>query len=131
MATKFFKYIFFNRWTAFVHDLLWIPVSLSAAYLLRFNLEGIPPFYVSSLLLLIVIAVPVQGAVFWLFGLYRGMWRFASVPDLIRILKAVFVGALLLAVIIAFSTHLVGTPRSVFILYPILLGLGLSIPRMV
>ena len=131
MARKLFKYIFFNRWAAFVHDLIWIPISLSCAYLLRFNLEGIPQPYFSSLLLLIAIAIPVQGIVFWFFGLYRGLWRFASVPDLIRILKAVFVGDLLLVVIIAFGTHLLGTPRSVFILYPILLGIGLSIPRMV
>ena len=131
MAKQLFKYIFFNRWTAFVHDLIWVPVSLSGAYLLRFNLEGIPQAYYFSLFLLIALAIPVQGVVFWFFGVYRGLWRFASVPDLIRILKAVFVGALLLAVIIAFSTHLVGIPRSVFILYPILLGIGLSIPRMI
>ncbi len=131
MAGKFFKYIFFNRWTAFLHDLLWVPVSLTSAYLLRFNLEGIPRPYLSSLFLLIAIAIPVQGAVFWFFGLYRGLWRFASVPDLIRIVKAIFVGALLLVGIIAIGTHLLGTPRSVFILYPILLGIGLSIPRMV
>jgi FlaA1/EpsC-like NDP-sugar epimerase len=131
MANKLFKYIFFSRWTAFVHDLFWIPLSLYCAYLLRFNLEGIPQQYFSSLLLLVAIAIPVQGVVFWFFGLYRGLWRFASVPDLVRILKAVLVGALLLAVIIAFSTHLIGIPRTVFILYPIFLVVGLSIPRMV
>jgi FlaA1/EpsC-like NDP-sugar epimerase len=31
----------------------------------------------------------VCGAVYWAFGLYRGVWRFASLPDLVRITKAV------------------------------------------
>ena len=34
------------------------------------------------------------AALFWAFGLYRGMWRFASLPDLQRILLAVGIGAL-------------------------------------
>jgi len=33
-----------------------------------------------------------QGGMFWCFGLYHGIWRFASLPGLARILKAVTVG---------------------------------------
>ncbi len=31
---------------------------------------------------------------FWVLGLYRGLWRYASLPDLQRILVAVAVAAL-------------------------------------
>jgi multidrug efflux pump subunit AcrB len=33
-----------------------------------------------------------QGLVFWRVGLYRGLWRFASVSDLLNIFKASFIG---------------------------------------
>lgn len=113
MKSKLIKIILFNRWSAFLHDLLWIPVSLLFAYLLRFNFDGIPKEHVSALGLLIVISLPVQGAVFWLFGMYRGLWRFASIPDLLRILKAVFLGVLCVTAIISVATRLTGVPRSV------------------
>ena len=34
-----------------------------------------------------------QGAVFWLTGLYKGLWRFASLPDLWNIARASVLGA--------------------------------------
>ena len=36
----------------------------------------------------IALVLMAQGLVFWRVGLYRGIWRFASVPDLFNILKA-------------------------------------------
>jgi len=36
----------------------------------------------------IALVLLAQGLVFWRVGLYRGIWRFASVPDLFNILKA-------------------------------------------
>ena len=112
-----------------IHDLLWIPLALSLSYWLRFNLESIPHQFRSSLLLLIGIAVPLQGIIFWHFGLYRGLWRFASIPDLVRIIKASCVGTLLLVGGCAIITRLVGVPRSIFFLYPLLLTTGLSLSR--
>lgn len=123
------KSIIFNRWSAFLHDVLWIPVSLVFAYLLRFNFDGIPKEHAATLGLLIAISLPVQGGAFWLFGMYRGLWRFASIPDLLRILKAVFFGALCVTVIIFLVTRLAGVPRSVIFLYPLLLTAGLGLPR--
>ncbi|MFQ5345297.1 MAG: polysaccharide biosynthesis protein [Mariprofundus sp.] len=89
----------------------------------------IPEFYRTGGLLLLSIALPVQAVVFWLSGLYRGLWRFASVPDLIRILKAVSVGALLTFLIVFVLQRMEGIPRSIPLLYPLFLVLGLSGPR--
>jgi FlaA1/EpsC-like NDP-sugar epimerase len=55
----------------------------------------------------------VQGAVFWYFGLYRGVWRFASIPDLLRIGKAVAVGVCLIALGLFLLTRMQDVPRSV------------------
>ena len=41
--TKFSLLI--NRWLALVHDVVWIPIALLAAYWVRFNLTAIPEFY--------------------------------------------------------------------------------------
>ena len=123
------KYIF-NRWVAFAHDLLWVPVALVLAYLLRFNFDGIPQVHVRSLQQLVMFAPPVQGVIFWFFGLYRGFWRFASIPDLVRILKAVGMGALVIALASGMLTRFQGVPRSVFLLYPLLLASGLCGSRL-
>jgi FlaA1/EpsC-like NDP-sugar epimerase len=126
---KVLRHILFNRWSAFVHDLLWVPVVLTTAYFLRFNLDAIPVEYRSSLFRLMAIAVPVQAVIFWFFGLYRALWRFASIPDLIRIIKGVGLGIMLIVVIDSILTRLSGVPRSVLFLYPLLLVTGLSVPR--
>lgn len=127
---KNLKHVIVNKWAAFLHDLLWVPVVFLLAYLLRFNLEGIPAGYREPLIHLIVVGTIVQGGCYWLFDLYRGLWRFASISDLFRIVKAVILGMLLIAVIVFLTSRLVGIPRSVFILYPLLLITGLSLPRM-
>ncbi|MBA3006368.1 MAG: polysaccharide biosynthesis protein [Proteobacteria bacterium] len=129
MAKKFFKLILLNRWSALVHDLTCVPLALTLAYWLRFNLGPIPLQYQQSLLTLILFAVPVQGIFFWYSGLYRGLWRFASIPDLVRIFKVVGLGSLVILAITFLWTRLQGIPRSVFLLYPLLLVAGLSASR--
>jgi FlaA1/EpsC-like NDP-sugar epimerase len=68
---------------------------------------------------------------FWYFGLYRGIWRFASIPDLVRIIKAVAAGLVVAATVSFILTRLQNVPRSVFILDGILLVLLLGGPRFV
>ena len=120
-----------SRGMAFLHDLLMIPLAWLGAYFFRFNLEGVPDWFWNQGLFLLLLVVPVQAAVFWLFGLYRGVWRFASLPDMIRIGKAVLVGTLLLTLAVWLIWEFKGVPRSVPVLYALLLMLLLSVPRMV
>ncbi|WP_421620817.1 nucleoside-diphosphate sugar epimerase/dehydratase [Alkalilimnicola ehrlichii] len=119
-----------KRLLAMVHDALWVPLALVLAYLVRFNLEGIPATHYAGMWSLVALALPVQLACFWLFGLYRGIWRFASIPDLVRILKAVGVGVGVTFALHFLLLHLQGVPRSVILLYPIFLVMGLSGARL-
>jgi len=119
-----------RRWLAFAHDLLMIPVAWLGAYWVRFNLESVPDGVWSSAFAMMPVVLLLQGAAFWYFGLYRGIWRFASIPDLIRILKAVSVGVIVSASVIFLWTRLEGVPRSVFVLDAVLLVLLLGGPRM-
>jgi len=119
-----------NRWLVVLHDLAWVPVTIWLAFWLRFNLGPIPVDYVAAAHQMIWVSLPVQFAVFWYFGLYRGIWRFASVPDLIRILRAVGLGILLTFVALFVWQRLEAVPRSVLVLYPFLLIIGLAGPRL-
>lgn len=120
-----------SRYIVFLHDVVMIPVAWVGAYWLRFNLDGIPPEFFHQALSMLPLVLLFQGGMFWYFGLYRGVWRFASVPDLVRIFKAVLVGVVLSAVAIFFATRLQGIPRSVFPLDAILLVMMLGTPRFV
>jgi len=115
---------------AFSHDLLWVFAAVWFAFWLRFNLGDIPSPYLPALYLLIEIALPVQAMFFWYFGLYRGIWRFASLPDLLRILQSVLLGAVTTFIIMFIWQRLEGMPRSVLVLYPVILAMGLAGPRL-
>lgn len=119
-----------NRLLVIIHDFMWIPLAIWLAFWLRFNLDVIPPLHQEALQLLIFIALPLQTASFWAFGLYRGVWRFASIPDLMRIFKAVALGAIFAFVAMFVWQRLQGLPRSVIILYPAILAVGLAAPRL-
>jgi FlaA1/EpsC-like NDP-sugar epimerase len=67
--------------------------------------------------------VPLQGVIFITYGLYRGMWRFASVPDLKRIIFAVGSAAIIVAALLFMMSSTIVIPRSVLILDPLLLML--------
>lgn len=115
-----------NRWVVFAHDLAWVPVALYLAYWLRFNLGIIPDDFMLGRNQLILLAIPLHGLSFWLFGCYRGLWRFASIPDLIRLVWAIGLGALATTLAAVLYSRLEGVPRSVLVLYPFVLMAGVA-----
>ena len=119
-----------SRGGAFVHDLLMIPAAWMGGLWLRFNLDSIPAEYLAQAVEVLPVIVVVQGATFLYFGLYRGVWRFASIPDLVRILQAVLIGASLCAVAAFLMTRMTYIPRASFPLYAGLLVVLLSGPRL-
>ncbi len=131
MPTSKPKHWLRNPSVAFLHDLLMIPVAWFGAYWLRFNLGTIPPEFLGPALSWLPLVVVAQAGAFIYFQLYRGHWRFASLPDLIRIIKAVIVGAIIVVAAIFITTRLQLIPRSVFPLYCVLLVGLLGFPRMV
>jgi len=103
-----------------LHDILAAAFAWLGAYWLRFNL-AVPPEYQMAALSTLAWVVPLQAVVFWRFGLYRGIWRFASLPDLKRIVMAVGLAALLIPVALILFRVSAVVPRSVLILDPLLL----------
>lgn len=119
-----------NPAVVLLHDLVMIPVAWLGAYWLHFNLDTIPSSFLDSALFWLPIVVLAQAGAFFNFQLYRGHWRFASLPDLIRIIKAVIAGAAIIMTIILLSGRPEAIPRSVFPLYGLLLVGLLGFPRM-
>ncbi|HWO99571.1 MAG TPA: nucleoside-diphosphate sugar epimerase/dehydratase [Methylococcus sp.] len=118
-----------SRKVIFLHDLLMVPLAWFGAYWLRFNLAEVPEPHLTTAIRWLPLVVVVQGVVLRLFGLYRGIWRFASLPDLLRIAKAAGSGILVIAVLLFFLDRLDAVPRSVIPLYALLLALFLAAPR--
>lgn len=118
-----------SRTVIFTHDLVMVPIAWMCAYWLRFNLSALPEVELRASLHWLPVVVLLQGAFFRWFGLYRGVWRFASIPDLILIGKAVGLGVLSIAVVAFLYNRLAGVPRSVLPLYAGLLLLLLCGPR--
>ena len=104
-----------------LHDVLMIPAAWYLAYWLRFNLGTIPESSLHVATLMLPVVVLCQSSSYVAFGLYRGIWRFASLYDFIRIGKSVYVGALIATLVIFAVTGMEHVPRSVIPLYMILL----------
>ncbi len=119
-----------NRLLAIIYDFALVPVAWIGAYWLRFNLGSIPKGYLESAAYNLWIVVLVQLLSFHYFGLYRGVWRFASIPDLVRIAKAVLVGVAFSATWIFLMSRMEGVPRSIFPLYGLLLFTMLGAGRL-
>lgn len=113
--------MFHNRLIVILHDLLMIPIAWLGAYWLRFNLETVPPPFEDAAIAVLPWLIFFQALVYQYFGLYRGIWRFASIPDLVRIIKAVIVGTAGIAVAVFFVFPTLLIPRSIFPLYILLL----------
>ena len=105
---------------AFGHDVAATAAAWCLAYLFRLNFELEEPFAAAMFSSLIWV-VPLQAPLFVALGMYRGLWRYASFHDLRRILLAAVLGAMGIALVILLF-RIPGVPRSVLLLYPILLA---------
>lgn len=110
-----------TRAAIFLIDTLFIPLAWVGAYWLRFNMSMIPEDYWDKALLALPYVMVVQVAVYLGFGLYRGDWRYSSLADLLRIIKAVVITCASILIVLWMGTRMDGIPRSVIPLYGLLL----------
>ncbi|OGA53062.1 MAG: multidrug MFS transporter [Betaproteobacteria bacterium RIFCSPLOWO2_12_FULL_63_13] len=114
---------------AFLHDVVASALAWGLAFWLRFNLD-VPSEFRASMWNTIVLTMPLHAVLFWTFGLYRGIWRYASLPDLKRILVACMIGALALPTLLVLLRGADNVPRSGYLLAPILLMLMMGGSRL-
>ncbi|MBN3763270.1 nucleoside-diphosphate sugar epimerase/dehydratase [Burkholderia sp. Ac-20365] len=111
--------------SAFLFDLAAVTGAWLIAYVIRFN-GVVPVDFRDGGLHALIWVLPVYGVMFRIFGLYRGMWVFASLPDLMRISKAVATGALLSMILAVLIQPVPIVPRSVLLVSPLLLFLAMG-----
>ena len=118
-----------NKNLIIIHDLFVSVFAWQFAWWCRFNFTFPFEFWENSLLTIPLILI-VQSVIFSRFRLYRGVWRFASIPDLWNIFRASIFGALAMTLICFMVFRLEGIPRSILILYPFFLMFFLGAPRL-
>ena len=77
---------------AALHDGLALCLALLVATLLL-DVNGLTAEDVRMLSAAFAIAVPIQLAINFMFGIYQGIWRYTSLPDIQRIVFSVMCGA--------------------------------------
>ncbi len=107
----FYKNFFIVLWI----DLFLLAGSIYAAHLVRFDFD-IPTQHWQTFIQMLPIVLISKISIFYFFDLYRGMWRYTSITDLVNIIKASSLSTLIIISFILFSTRFVGFSRSVFII---------------
>ncbi|MEO7324539.1 MAG: nucleoside-diphosphate sugar epimerase/dehydratase [Dokdonella sp.] len=117
------------RLAVVAHDMFMVWIAWTAVSMMRWSLEPNPaPVFLVGIEAWLVLAA--QGLVFWWTGLYRGLWRFASVPDIWNIFRACLLGALAIAITLFLYNRLATVPRTVLAVYPFVLAILLGGPRL-
>jgi FlaA1/EpsC-like NDP-sugar epimerase len=124
------RYPMSPRTLVILHDLLMAAVAWECAWLVRFNLSPPPEPFWSVHLHTLPVAVLLQGIINWRVRLYRGVWRFASLPDLANIVRAACWGTVALVLTLFLVMRLADFPRSLPIIYPLILVVALGTPRL-
>jgi FlaA1/EpsC-like NDP-sugar epimerase len=101
-----------NFWFVLLVDITLIVSAHFLAYMVRFDWEIVReiPKIISLLPLLIITKI----VVFYIFGLYRGMWRYTSIADLKNIARAVAVSSGFIVTFVVYFNRFYGFSRSVF-----------------
>lgn len=97
-------------------DIALLSISLFLAYYLRFDLsaESIPKSFSDNVLMLLVVSVVLKIAVFIPFKLYKSLWRYAGMYELVSVFLASVITNGILFAYIAFVERL--APRSIFVI---------------
>ena len=114
---------------AFVHDVAMAAFSLVISLYLRLGGEivGYKPALTATYVACFAL---IAGSVFLLTGLYRGIWRYASLPDLFNIARAVTLALAIFLPVMFVITRLEALPRSTLLIDWFVLVALLGGPRL-
>ena len=110
-------------------DFFVIAFAYYLAFALRFEFslsDSLMNLYLTSL----PIAVASSYLGLFLFGIYRGLWRYTGLEDLVRIAKGVVAATVLSMTGLIFFNRFAGFSRIAFVTYGVLLFLGVAGSRL-
>jgi FlaA1/EpsC-like NDP-sugar epimerase len=109
------KQLYKNFFIVLCVDILLLTGAFYVAYLIRFEFK-IPSYFLGSFYRMLPFVLIIKIACFYFFDLYRGMWRYTSIGDLLNIIKAASVSTLIITFYILIRYHFTGFSRSVFLI---------------
>jgi len=114
-----------NFWIVMTIDILLAAGVYYSAYLIRFEGDIPDPFFSKfSQTLWWITAVKI--ACLFTFDVYKGMWRYTSIQDLKRLLKASVTSSAIIVLFLVIESRFLGYARSVFIIDFILFFLSIA-----
>ena len=119
----------FKKALVFFHDLAASCAAWFLVIFVRFNFEIPPSETYNTIVSALPVVVLAQSSMNVSFGLYKGIWRFASLQDILNIIKAAIFGIAIISVILFITNRLEFIPRTTIILYPLFLIGFLTTPR--
>ena len=129
-------FLFARRsWLALAHDVLFSTIIFIVVLYLRWNL--LPShsesfrFLSSVTIFQLGLFAVISTGVFWFTGMYRGVWRYASIEDLIAIFRGVTLTVLIFTLILFLVSRGENLPRTAIVLSWLLILIYLPLPRMV
>lgn len=119
---KVFIRKFFTKLPVILFDISAIPVAWYAAYWLRYNMQPFPKMLTSShSFMALALLTTIQTACYFYSKTYRGLWRFSSLNDVLRIIRATFFAVMLVIPVFYISSILYHLPRTILPLYCMIL----------
>jgi FlaA1/EpsC-like NDP-sugar epimerase len=101
-----------KRLAAFAHDLAMTAAAIVIGYYIRFGADAFT-YRADEIGILLATVLPFAAVAYWAFSLYAGIWRFASIPDLVNIVKAVTAVAVFMVVLDFVSRGAIVVPRTI------------------
>jgi FlaA1/EpsC-like NDP-sugar epimerase len=118
-----------RAFVAFLHDAIMAALSFALALYLRVGEEQFAHHANSYLLEGMLLFAGIVGVAGMVFGLYRGVWRYASLDDMMAIAKTAAVSVLVFFPIMFMYSRLADVPRSLPFINAFVLMALLAAPR--
>ena len=110
-----FRIFYKNFLIVFFADVLLLAAAFIGSHLIRFEFD-IPIYFLALFKRMLPWVLLTKLSCFYYFGLYRGMWRYTSISDLLKIIKASTIATVVIVSFILFKSRFIGYSRSIFLL---------------
>ncbi len=98
-----------------IGDVIFLSFALILAYLIRFDFI-LKSQHVHQIFQLLPVIILANIAAMFTFGLYKGMWRYSSLGDAMRLFQAVVVASLIIIAAFLYINRFESLSRSIFVL---------------
>ncbi len=104
-----------NLYIIFTIDILLLYISFYIAHLIRFDFI-IPEYALEKFFNMLPYVLGIKILYFYFFDMYKGMWRYTGINDLLNTVKATILSSLTIIAVVLYVNRFENVSRSVFII---------------